>query len=123
MAELDEYLDALAGELGRIGAKRVILLGEEDARREEELKFGLARRRLMVLTPPAAAREWIFALAERAASAEGAAVQDLEQFAQIMQDGLEHGVDALLVAHESFDHLLDVCKIGAPRIAAKHADK
>lgn len=106
-------VEGLAAELKGRGAKRVILFGGADDERLGAFKMGLARRGIMVITPPAAAQRWIAALARQAAEDGQVPAADAERFSALVQDGLEHGVDALVLLREGYAQLLEQCGVEA----------
>ncbi len=105
----DHIVEALRDDLAKRGHVRVILLGTERDMSVPDLRIGLARWGLQVLVPPAGERAWIAGLAAAEASAD-----DVARLSALLADGIEHGVEALVVTEPILAELVRRCGCGVP---------
>ena len=103
---------AIAKDLVERGTRRIILLGVYEPAGDQGLKRALARRGLMVLTPPPAARPWLDGVLIQAAAGTEMDPETSQRFAAFLADGLEHGVDAVIVMNEGVHAFIESCDLG-----------
>lgn len=104
---VDELADVLHERLRRMGCSRVILLGSEAEMTPGGLRTALAKRGIQVLVPPEGVRSWIASLAR---DSEGDVPNDeVARLRVLLEDGVEHGVEAIVCTSEAMCHVVDVC--------------
>lgn len=99
------------------GWQRVILLGEDLREGPYSLKACLAQSSVMVLSPGAGDREWLRDVAAGRCSDEATIVR----FSALLSDGMEHGVQALLVTDAFLAELVQSIELGVPVLTAGEA--
>lgn len=112
---VDYLADVLRVDLGHRGCARVILLGTEDAMTPGGLRSALARWGLQVLVPPEAMRGWISSLAT--IPADDLSSVDVDRLRLLLEDGAEHGVQAIVCTSESLGCIVDACALAVPTVA------
>ena len=112
---LDYQADILRVDLQKMGCSRIILLGEEAHMASGGLRTALAKWGLLVLAPPEGERAWIAALAGRRAA--GRDVADVGRLRTLLSHGIEHGVEAIVVASEPLTAVVDACELPVPTLA------
>ena len=111
----DYLVDVLRIDLARLGWRRVIVLGPAQHMGESRLVGGLAAWGFQVLVPPEAERAWV----AEALAAGGEGLQtDAERLAALLQDGLEHGVEGIVVTDPAMFAAVRACAPQAPALAA-----
>lgn len=106
----DYLVDVLRIDLAGMGCSRVILLGSERDMGEPALKVGLARWGVQVLVPPAGEQAWVASLAEP----DGFTADKLSRLSLMLADGVEHGVEAIVVTDESLALSVRLCGLDVP---------
>ena len=108
---------AVCREVREHGWQRVILLGDDVREGRYSLKACLAQSGVLVLTPGAQDRAWLSDVCrERSADDE-----TITCFAALLADGMEHGVQALLVSDSFLADMLQMARVEAPMIAVGEA--
>ena len=107
----DFALDDTLAELRRSGIRRAILLSSpaDDA---AALRTRLAKTGMLVMEPPVDRRPWLGELAQRRQLEEA----DLKALKALLEEGIEHGVDALLVADAGLLAPVEACELAVPII-------
>jgi hypothetical protein len=92
------------------GWRRVILLGEDLRDGPYSLKACLAQAGVLVLSPGAADRDWLRGIAAGGAADDAAR----SRFCAMLADGMEHGVNGLVVTDPTMLALVRTCANDAP---------
>ncbi len=118
MQQDSDFKQAMAwrGEVLKKGWKRVIVLHDGEAGLGAMLKSVLARSGVMVLSPGQNDVTWLGAVAADVAGGTDAPRELVERFERMMLDGVEHGVEAVLVVWPALMPLMDKVKLGVPVI-------
>lgn len=104
---VDELADVLHERLRRMGCSRVILLGSEAEMTPGGLRTALAKRGIQVLVPPEGVRNWIVSLAH---GSKGETPNDeIDRLRVLLEDGVEHGVEAIVSTSEAMGRVVDAC--------------
>ena len=114
------FPEAFAGicrEVGERGWQRVILLGQDLREGPYSLRACLAQSGVLVLSPGPRDREWLDAISAGEDASEATAVR----FAAMLADGLEHGVQAVLVTDAFLVRLVRASGLEVPLLAVGEA--
>ena len=111
---LVSMVDAVQDELLRRSYKRVMLLGTVPAMRDTFFKGQLAKAGLLVLAPGGALRTWIGAVIIDELARGAVQEETVSRFARLVEDGAEHGVDAIIVGCPELQLLVDRLELGIP---------
>lgn len=101
-------------EVGSRGWRRVIMLGDDVLQGPYSLKACLAQTGVMVFTPGPGDRAWLSELAARGLHEADAA--SLAQLGSLLADGMEHGVQALVVTDVRMGALARLALPDAPML-------
>ena len=114
MSELlpDYVLADILGKLRRSGIRRAILLSSPEDESIAYLRTKLAKTGMLVMEPPTGQRAWLGKLAKQEQVEEA----DVTALKSLLEDGLEHGIDALLVADAGLIDAVEACDLPAPII-------
>ena len=99
----------LVAALERQGIGRVVLLGTAEQMTSPAIRKPLAASGILVLVPPAQARGRIEALCNEQ-SPDAAWLKDM------LEDGIEHGAEAIVVAHAPLVSLLRSLHLSVPLV-------
>lgn len=112
----DDYLaDVLRVDLGQMGCSRVILLGSEADMASGGLRTALAKWGLLVLVPPEESRVWIASLAVD----DEASRSDVERLRLLLEEGVEHGVGAVVATSEALGRVVRACGLPVPTLVLR----
>ena len=111
---VDYLADALRVDLDEMGCSRVILLGSQTDMADGGLRTALARRGKLVLVPPESTRAWIASLANMD---DGELPHDqTERLRLLLEDGAEHGVQAIVTTSERLGSIVRSCGLSIPTL-------
>lgn len=102
------------------GCKRVILLGNDAQMRLSLLKLLLVKSGVMVLTPGERDRRWLDQLIEGELSQGEVRNETVDRFVAMVNDGAEHGVDALVLGRSTLSVLTSRADVALPSFDAEH---
>lgn len=112
---LDYQADILRVDLQKMRCSRIILLGEEAHMASGGLRTALAKWGLLVLVPPEQERPWIANLAYK--QADGVDQANVDRLRELLEHGIEHGVEAIVVTSEELAEVVDACRLSVPMLA------
>lgn len=96
------------------GARRVILLGSPEEMARGALKAALARAGILVLVPPERDRAWLGTIMRDELWQCQGAREVTDYLTTLLADGIEHGVNAILVMDEKLCTLVSACDLPVP---------
>ena len=96
-ASYPERFRTVCEEVSGCGWRRVILLGDDLVQGPYTLKACLAQVGVMVFAPAPQDRTWLKGLADEASERGEVPGEPLARFGSLLRDGMEHGVEALVV--------------------------
>ena len=97
--------------------RRVILLGDDLCEGRYSLKACLAKSGVLVLSPGAEDRAWLSDICRERRMDD----ETIARFATLLADGMEHGVQALLVSDPFLLDMLRKARVDVPTIAVGEA--
>lgn len=115
---LVSIVEATRDELLRKGYKRVMLLGTVPVMRDAFFKGPLAKAGLLVLAPGGADRAWVGEIISDELTKGLVHDQTALRFAHMVEDGAEHGVDAIVLACPQLRLLTDRLSLDIPVVDA-----
>lgn len=115
-------MDVVRDRVHVLGCRRVVLLGDSPASDVARIRSILVGAGLVVLTPGEQDRAWLAQLCREAEGREGLPREAVERFARMLDDGVEHGVDAIVLANAELRPLLASVEVGVPVIELPGAD-
>ena len=109
-----ERFRTLCQEAGQRGWRRVIMLGDDLREGPYTLKACLAQAGVMVFVPGPRDRMWLQGLADGVRAGEVPNEASLARLAAMLAEGMEHGVNGLVVTDPAVLILVRTCANGAP---------
>jgi aspartate/glutamate racemase len=111
------WLAKLVAELDELGCRRVIVVGARAQVERRDLRAALAHGGRLVFTPPAREQVWLDELLAGELAVGEPAPATVERFSVFMADGLEHGVEAVVLLHAGLAQLCKAANLAVPIIA------
>ena len=116
---LVSVVEATRDKLRRKGHKRVMLLGTVPAMRDAFFKGLLAKAGMLVLAPGGADRAWLGKVISNELTRGVASEETAARFTRLVEDGAEHGVDAIVLGCPELRLLTDRLSLDIPVVDAR----
>ncbi|MBP3893202.1 MAG: amino acid racemase [Atopobiaceae bacterium] len=111
---LVSIVDATRDEALRRGYRRVMLLGTVPTMRDAYFKAALAKAGMLVLSPGGEDRAWLGRVIAEELELGIVRGKTIERFARLVAEGVEHGVDAVILGCTELPMLAERVDLGLP---------